>query len=239
MAESLRYNGKVVAATVSRRADKWYIAIQVEVEGTTKATTSSENQAVGVDFGISVLAMLSDGTCIEAPKATGRYAKQLRRLNQELSRRKGAKKGERQSANFKKTKQKLARLYAKMAELRSDTSHKLTTNLTRDFTLIGIEDLDLQSMMEEGNLSRALADASLYELRRQLTYKAEANGTRIVVADRYYPSSKRCSSCAVVKHTLSLSERSYHCDSCGFTSDRDLNAAINLKQYALAAVGDY
>jgi putative transposase len=233
LAERLRFDGKVLSATVSRKADRWFISIQVELAANT--TTMCKNQAVGVDFGIKSLAVLSDGTVIQGSKASRKYEAQLRRLNQELSRRTGAKKGEKQSANFKKKKRKLARLYTRMADLRADETHKLTTMLTQNYSLIGIEDLHIKGMMCNHKLARSIADAALSEARRQLEYKSEVSGSRVVVADMWFPSSKTCLSCGIVKESLSLSERTYHCEACGFICDRDENAAINLEKYALSA----
>jgi putative transposase len=233
LAESLRFDGKILAATVSRRADKWFISIQVEL--TDESTHTCKNQAVGVDFGVCSLAALSDGTIIQSSKASRKYGKKLRRLNQELSRRKGARKGELKSANFKKTKLKIAKLYAKMADLRADETHKLTTMLTQNYSLIGIEDLNVKGMMANHNLARSIADAALSDARRQLEYKSEVSGSRIVVADRWFPSSKTCSCCGAVKESLLLSERTFRCEVCGFDCDRDENAAKNLKNYAQIA----
>jgi putative transposase len=233
LAEKLRFAGKIIGATVSRRADKWYIAIQVETEANPAHTC--ENQAVGVDFGISSLAVLSDGTVIESSKANRKYAAKLRRLNQKLSRKQGAKKGEKQSANFKKARLELARLYVKIADLRADETHKLTTTLTQNYSLISIEDLNVKGMMSNHKLARSIADAAFSEARRQLEYKSESSGSKLVIADRWFPSSKKCSNCGVIKEVLKLSERIFHCEECGFICDRDINAAINLKEYALMA----
>jgi putative transposase len=137
MAEGLRFEGRIIGATVSRSADQWYIAIQVELQDA-PSVRASENQAVGVDLGISALATLSDGTKITGPKASMAYEKKLRRLNQELSRRHGANKGEAKSRNFIKTKRKLAKLHAKMANTRADGTHKLTIMLARGYDLIGL-----------------------------------------------------------------------------------------------------
>jgi len=234
LAEQLRFSGKIMAATISRRADKWFIAIQVELPKPEPMHTG-ENQAVGVDFGIKRLAVLSDGTVVPSSKASRKYGSQLKRLNQELSRRKGAKEGERQSANFRKTKRKIARLYARMADLRADETHKLTTALTRNYSVIGIEDLNVKGMMANHKLARSIADAAFSEARRQVEYKSEVTGSRVVVADRWFASSKTCSNCGAVKDDLPLSERTYLCDVCGFVCDRDLNAAKNLEHYALGA----
>ena len=231
LAEDLRFDGKIIGATISRTADKWYISIQVEFE--TELTQISENQAVGVDLGVSTLATLSDGKKFTGTKASKKYEDKLRRLNQELSRRKGAKKGEKQSNNFKKTKRKLSRLYAKTANIRADDSHKLTTELTQNYSLIGIEDLNVKGMMSNHKLARSVADMSFFEFRRQMDYKSETTNSKIIIADRWFASSKICSSCGEKKAELTLSERTYICEMCGFICDRDINAAINLKNYAI------
>jgi putative transposase len=120
-----------------------------------------------------------------------------------------------------------------MANIRSDETHKLTTMLTQSYGIIGIEALNVKGMMSNPKLARSVADMSFFEFRRQLEYKAETTGAKVVAADRWFASSKACSSCGAVKPELSLSERTYNC-ACGFVCDRDINAAINLKNYALA-----
>jgi putative transposase len=112
--------------------------------------------------------------------------------------------------------------------VRSDALHKITSYLARNFTLIGIENLNVRGMLKNSKLSRAISDVGLFEFRRQLDYKGALYGARVVVADRWFPSSKTCSECGVVKETLGLSERSWSCG-CGAHHDRDLNAATNLK----------
>ena len=232
LTEELRFEGKIIGATVSRTADKWFIAIQVEMPD--PSVPKRESQAVGVDLGVKVLATLSEGTSITGSKASRKYKKQLRHINQSFSRKTGAKKGEKKSNNFVKTKRKLSRLYAKMANLRNDETHKLTTMLVQSYTLIGIEDLNVKGMMSNRKLARSVADMSFFEFRRQLEYKALTAGSLIVVADRWFPSSKTCSACGSVKDKdeLTLAMRTYEC-SCGFVCDRDVNAAINLRNYAL------
>lgn len=232
LAENLRFNGKLLSATISRTADKWFISIQIEMPDS--EIPVRENQVAGVDLGISNLATLSDGTEIVGSKASRKYEKQLERLNQSLARKVGAKKGEKKSNNFMKAKTKLSRLYAKMANLRNDETHKLTTMLVQNYTLIGIEDLNVKGMMSNHKLARSVADMSFFEFRRQLEYKANAIGTEIVVADQWYPSSKTCSNCGVVKSKdeLTLAMRTYQCE-CGLEIDRDVNAAINLRNYAV------
>jgi len=230
--EELRYNGKILGATISRTADKWYVSIQVEIPDTPIAP--SENQAVGVDLGVKFLATLSDGTQIVGSKASRQYEQKLRRLNQLLSRKVGAKKGERKSANFVKTRKQVSRLYAKMANIRTDETHKLTTMLTKNYGTIGIEDLNVKGMMSNHKLARSVADMSFFEFRRQLEYKAESAGVNIVVADTWFPSSKMCSHCGTKVDEMPLNVRLWTCLGCNTQHDRDVNASINLKNYAIA-----
>jgi putative transposase len=231
LAESLRFEGKITGAAVSRTADKWYIAVQVEMPDI--IASASENQAVGVDLGIKTLATLSDGTEIAGSKASREYEKKLRRLNQSLSRKEGARKGEKQSNNFKKTQLQVSRLYAKISNIRADETHKLTTMLTRKYGLIGIEDLNVSGMMSNHRLARSVADMSFFEFRRQLEYKAGSNGVKVVVADRWFPSSKICSVCGEIVDELPLDVREWECGRCHTNHKRDVNAALNLKYYAL------
>jgi len=232
MSEELRFDGKILGATISRTSDKWYIAIQVEMPDI--PISISENQAVGVDLGVKTLATLSDETEIIGSKASRQYEKKLRRLNQSLSRKAGAKKGEKKSANFIKTKKKISRLYARMANIRSDDTHKLTTMLIQNYGVIGIEDLNVKGMMSNHKLARSVADMSFFEFRRQLEYKAETAGVKIVVADMWFPSSKICNVCGAKADEMPLSVREWTCVHCDSHHNRDINAAINLKNYALA-----
>jgi len=232
MEEPLRFDGKIIGATISRRADIWYIAIQVELPD--EVTTISENQAVGVDLGVKCLATLSDGRIVVGSKASKKYERKLKRLNQSLSRKKGAKKGEEKSKNFMKAKRLLSRLYLKISNLRCDETHKLTTMLTKKFNLIGIEDLNVKGMMSNHKLARSIADMSFFEFRRQLEYKSAMRGSQIVVADQWFPSSKICSVCGWKIEELPLNVREWDCIECGTHHDRDVNAAINLKNYAIS-----
>ena len=234
-AEGLRFDGKTIGATISRTADKWHVSIQVELPGAEPMHTS-ENQAVGVDLGVKALATLSDGTVTGGAKAGKQCEKKLRRLNQELSRRSGARKGEAKSKNFMKTKTKISRLYARTANVRADEAHKLTTGLTRSYGLIGIEDLNVKGMMGLHTLARSVADMSFFEFRRQLEYKAASSGARVVVADRWFASSKTCSACNNKHESLDLRDREWTCGQCGAHHDRDVNAAINLRNYAMQMV---
>lgn len=225
MKEGLRLQGRVISCTVSRVAHKWFASFQVEID---HQPPVRESQAVGVDLGVKTLATLSDGTAFDNPKALRSNLKKLKRLSRSLSRK---KKG---SANRKKARLKLAKLHYRISCIRKDALHKLTSYLTKTYTDIGIEDLNVRGMVKNRKLSRAVSDVGFYEFRRQLEYKALLYGARVVVADRWFPSSKTCSECGEVKPALELSERSWSCN-CGAVHDRDVNAAINLRNLAASS----
>jgi putative transposase len=223
---------KILSTTLSERAGRWFVALQVEEEITDRRATG---EPVGIDLGIKSLAVCSDGQTYANPRALDRASKQLARCQRELSRR---QKG---SRNWAKTKVKLARLHQRMAHLRQETIQQATSRIvaktkpdTERPLLIVMEDLNVTGMMQNHKLARALGDVALGEFRRQLAYKCAWYGITLQTADRWYPSSKRCSGCGQVKETLLLSERVYHCDRCGLVIDRDLNAARNLVQLSQA-----
>ncbi len=163
MREALRFSGKILSATVSRKADKWFVSITVDTEDT---PTICENQAiVGVDLGVNRLATLSDGTFVSGAKPHGILLNRLRRLSRSLSRK---QKG---SNNRAKAKLKLAKLHAKVANIRNDELHQLTTILASRYGVIVIEDLNVKGMMANHRLARAVGDMGFHEFRRQLVYK--------------------------------------------------------------------
>ena len=196
MREDLRFSGKLVSATVSRMADRWFVSITVDTED--RRQQHNENQeAVGVDLGVSVLATLS--------------------------------------TNREKARRKLARLHARIANIRQEGLHQLTTSLARRFSIIGIEDLNVRGMLRNRRLSRSIADGAFYEFRRQLEYKSGIYGGTVVVADRWFASSKTCSDCGHRLEALPLSMRHWVCPECGTYHDRDVNAAINLRNNAVSS----
>jgi putative transposase len=228
MRESLRFSGRILSASVSRTADHWYASITVDCPD--PPLPPAENQGVvGVDLGITALATLSTGEKIGGPKALLRLLGSVRRLSRALSRKvKG-------SNNRAKAKLRLARLYERIVNIRRDGLHRLTTSLTRRFHTIGIENLNVKGMLKNHRLARAIADMGFYELRRQLEYKATLRGCRVVKADRWYPSSKTCSGCGHVVEVLALRQRNWTCPGCGASHDRDVNAAVNLKNMAVSS----
>ena len=229
MRESLRFSGKIMSATISRVANRWLVSITVDTEDNSHQPKAENQGAVGVDLGVSALATLSTGETINGPKPHKALLSRVQRLSRSLSRK---QKG---SRNRWKAKIKLAKLHARIAAIRSDALHKLTTDLTRRFHTIGIEDLNVRGMMKNHHLARSIADMGFYELRRQLEYKAAMRGGLVMVADRFYPSSKTCSNCGHKLESLSLSVREWTCPVCGMRHDRDVNAAINLKNLAVSS----
>ena len=212
---------KVLRMTISQRAGRWYASLTVEREDKPVASPP-KGGAVGVDLGVKTLATLSDGTVIENHRYLRKSERKLKKAQRALSRK---TKGSNRRA---KAQAKVARLHAHVANRRSDAMHKLTTRLARKYSDISIEDLHVAGMVKNHHLAKSIMDAAFGEFRRQLEYKTTRTGARLHVVDRWYRSSKTCSGCGGVKAKLSLSERTYRCDSCGLVLDRDLNAAINI-----------
>lgn len=225
MREQLRFSGRTLAATVSRQADGWYVAILVDTNDCLSGPL--DRGTVGVDLGIKALATLSTGEVIPALKPHRAVHARLVRLSRSLSRK---QKG---SSSRAKAKTKLAKLHQRISNVRQDALHKLTTKLATEFDTIAIEDLNVSGMLKNRHLARSIADAGFAEFRRQLTYKATMTGAHVHVVDRFFPSSKTCHSCGTI-HPMKLSERVMVCD-CGMVLDRDLNAALNLKQHAASS----
>jgi IS605 OrfB family transposase len=216
---------RILAATISRRADRWYVSFTVEVQ---RAIPASNGRAsvIGVDVGVRHLAVLSTGQSIVNPRALEGSLRRLRRLDRELARRRPGSKRRSQS------KRQRARLHDRAASLRRDALHKLTTSLATQHGAVVIEQLNVAGLLRNRRLARVIADTGMAELRRLLGYKVSWYGCRLVVADPFYPSSKRCSACGWVKAKLTLAERTFCCEACGLKIDRDLNAARNLATLA-------
>ena len=230
MAEPIPYGGKISSQTITRSADKWYVSFSIDVEVT---MLPCKNQArCGVDLGISHLATMSRGDIRywEAPKPLQQSLRKLAHLQRRLTKKvKG-------SEGYHKLKMKIARLYKRITDIRRNTLQQLTSYLTKHFSEIVIEDLNVKGMLSNHKLARHIADMGFYEFRRQLTYKCEFMGSSLVVADRWFASSKRCSDCDKYNKNLKLSDRVFHC-SCGNHKCRDHNASINLEKYTASSAG--
>jgi IS605 OrfB family transposase len=225
---------RIMSATVRRNGGRWHVSFTVEVERAERAP-ALPGSVVGVDVGIRHLAVLSTGELVPNARHLVSAQQRMRALGRALSRKTGPDRriGRRPSKRWERAAARLSRAHARVANLRRDGLHKLTTRLTREHGTVVVEDLNVSGMLANRRLARHIADAGFAEIRRQLAYKAGWNGGRLLAADRWYPSSKTCSGCGTVKTKLALSERQYQCESCGLVIDRDQNASLNLA--ALAA----
>jgi IS605 OrfB family transposase len=228
---------RIMSATLRRDGGRWHVAYTVEVDRT-EHRPAQPASTVGVDVGIKHLAILSTGELVPNPRHLTKAQARLRALNRSLSRKTGPDWRIRQqpSKRWLRASLRLQSAHARVANLRRNGLHKITTRLVREHGTVVVEDLNVTGMLANRKLARHIADTGFAETRRQLAYKTEWNGGRLLVADRWYPSSKTCSGCGAVKAKLALSEREYWCDACGLVLDRDLNAARNLA--ALAAEFD-
>ena len=222
--EILPFGYKPKSVTISKQANKWLISWKIELE---TSETPKKEEFVGVDLGINHLAILSTTEVFDGAKSYKKSEQKLAKM-QYLNRHKQVG-----SSNYRKAQIKIARLHQKIANIRKDTLHKITTYISKNHAVIGIEDLNVSGMLANGKLSKAIADMGFYEFRRQLEYKTQLYGSKLVIVDRFYPSSKTCSNCGEKKSSLSLSQRVFQCDNCGFECNRDLNAAINLRKEAV------
>lgn len=228
MSENVDIEG-IKNVTISKTAGQWFVSFKVSHQVLPKQT--NEN-VIGVDLGIKTLATLSEGTIFENRRPYKKLKRKLRITQRKLS--KKYIKGQIQSNNYKKEQKKVAQIHYKIACIRKDSLHKLTTYLAKNHSEVVIEDLNVSGMSKNHKLASAILDGGFYEFRRQLSYKCEWYGSKLTVVDKFYPSSKTCSACGNIKKELNLTERTYHCEHCQISIDRDLNAAINLKSRAVS-----
>jgi putative transposase len=244
MRESLRFTGKILSATVSRVADRWFVSLTVEIEDVpclSKAENvpRDENQvtgefqcdqdAAGVDINIGRRTTLHTGERIEGPKSLKRLLWRLRFLSRRLSRKVES------SKNREKARRRLTRLFARIRNVRSNWLHQLTTDLTRRWSVIGIENRNGKSAGRSRQLAERVADRDFFEFRRQLEYKAAMRGGQIVVANGVFPGARLCSCCGHTLDDLPSSAREWTCPECGTRHDRSVNAAVNLRNYAVSS----
>jgi IS605 OrfB family transposase len=222
----------VQSVTVRFERGRWFVSFTVETE-VIRPAPRLPDAVVGVDLGIKTLAVLSTGEEIPNPRHLSGALRKLRRLSRTMSRRQGPdRRTGRQSSNrWRRVSASVGRAQGRVADQRKDGLHKLTTRLAAEFGTVVIEDLHVAGMLRNRRLARHVADASFGEFRRQLEYKAAWHGGLVIVADRWFASSKACSGCGAVKAKLPLSERFYSCASCGLVLGRDVNAARNLAEY--------
>lgn len=245
MAESLRFDGKIMGGRISYRHGHWWLSIQVEIE---QENLKHNSDVIGIDLGIKYLAVTSDGQVFNNPKALYKTQRKLRRLQRKLDRQRRAnnpdnynlngtiKDGPKTwitSANMIKTEKAIQKLHYRMVCIRNEASHQMTTSITQNYGVIGIEDLNIKGMQQNGRLSKAISDAALYEKRRQLEYKAGWNSGIVVPISQWFPSSKTCNNCGWINGELRLSDREWICQECGQVNHRDGNAALNIRDEAV------
>lgn len=217
-AEKLRFEGKILRYVVSRKADQWYVGISVELAEEPPKT--KDETPVGIDVGAKHWAVTSDGEILDRPKKLTKLEKRLKHAQRVVSRR---KKG---SKNRNKARIRAARIYKRIQDVKLDAVHKFTSKIAKSHGIICCEDLNVKGIgKSQKSIRKAVHNSCMSELRRQLSYKA----AHYVEIDRFYPSSKTCSSCGHKRDDLTLSDRTYRCPTCGTVIDRDLNAAINIR----------
>ena len=238
MREKLRFEGKITSVTISQRGDKFFASFNMQISKEeyikTHPKAKSNDLALGIDLGLKTFLSLSNGLEVLAPKPLDKLERLITRRAKQLSKKQHAKtkqealQGVKKSNNYIKATLKLNKLYRQTVNMRQDFSHKLTSCLVKNVQYFSIEDLNVQGMMQNHHLAKAISDVSFYEFKRQLAYKADYNGREIHQVDRFYPSSKLCAGCGALKSDLTLKDRVYHCDQCGTHIDRDYNASLNL-----------
>lgn len=236
MCESVRFEGKINNVVISYHGGKYYASFsldisQEEYDRTHKVNNTTES--VGIDLGLNHYATLSNGLQIDAPKPLKKHLRLLKRRHRQLEKKVHPKtKGDKtkRSNNFIKFSLRVNKLYSKITNIRKDFLHKLTSSIIKSFNTIVIEDLAVGNLVKNRRLSRSLNDVSFYEFRNLLEYKSKYSNRELFVADRFYPSSKTCSSCGNINNELTLKDRTYLCSKCGLEIDRDYNASLNLIQ---------
>lgn len=223
---------RILAATAGFERGRWFVSFTVE-QDVQRPRATKPDDVIGVDLGIKTLAAGSDGTEIPNPRHLSKALRKVRRAARTVSRRQGPDRrtGQRPSNRWRRANARLSEEHRRVADARSDAIHKMTTSVARTYATVVIEDLFVAGMVKNRRLARHVADASFAEIRRQLAYKIGWHGGTLIVADRWFPSSKTCSGCGAVRAKLTLSERTYVCDVCAMVTGRDVNAALNLAQY--------
>ncbi|MEV4182465.1 IS607 family element RNA-guided endonuclease TnpB [Streptosporangium canum] len=230
---------RILSATVRHERGRWFVSFQVEVQRAASVSARPDT-VVGVDLGVKCLAVLADSASEVRyepnPAHLDGALKHLRRMSRLVSRRQGPDRrtGQQPSKRWLTANTERNKVHHRVANLRADGLHKLTTRLAAEYGTVVVEDLNVAGMLRNRRLARKIADAGFGEIRRQITYKTGWNGEAVHVADRWYPSSKTCSNCGAVKAKLPLHVRVFDCDNCPLVMDRDENAARNLAALAAA-----
>ncbi len=220
---NLAVSARILSATVSRTADRWYVALTVKEEQ--PDCNPNDGPIIALDKGLSVFAALSSGIPIARPKFLLRQARKQRRLAKAHSRKENG------SNNKRKSVLRLAQFYRRIANQRHDFLHQTSTYLAKNHSVIVTEDLHVKGLMQNKKLSKYWADLSHGTFQRFLKYKAPLYGSTVIEINRWFPSSKLCSNCLYYRRDLTLADRIFHCPLCGLVLDRDQNAALNVANY--------
>lgn len=240
MTERLRFIGKINGVVISQQGNKYFASFSVQITEDEykrthpKACSDKANRKAGIDLGIKSVLILSDGIAVDNPKPLKKNLRKIKRISRQLDKRTHARTkqerlgGRKKSNNYRKLSVKLSNAQRKVSNIRRDFIQKVTTILTTHYSHIALEDLNVKGMTRNHRLAQSVSDVAFGELCRQIEYKSQLNGVKILKAERFYPSSKTCSVCGSIKQDLKLSDRTYHCDKCGAVIDRDYNASLNL-----------
>ncbi len=220
---TLAETARILSTTVSRTADRWYVALTVEEE--VSDSPKNEGQLIALDKGLNVFSATCIGIPILKPKFLLKQLRKLRKLSISLSRKKIG------SNNRRKAAEQLARFHRKVKNTRHDFLHKLSTHLAKNHSIIVVEDLWIIGLIKNKKLSKYWTGLAHGEFQRMLDYKAKLYGAQVIEADRFFPSSKLCSNCLYYNPDLTLKDRVYQCPLCGLELDRDFNASLNLENY--------
>ena len=239
LTEKIRFNGHINSCVISQHGERFYASFNLEISEDEYKRTHKGNEAntehtiVGIDVGLKAFITTDAGLFIQAPKPLKRLEQRLKRAQRVLSRRVHPKaKGDttKCSNRYKKQRLYVSKLQRRIANIRKDYTHKVSSLLIRHYQYLSLESLRVQNMMKNHKLAKAIADVGFFAFKTQLLYKAQYNHRVVFEADTFFPSSKLCSNCGAIHKHLTLADRTYICPSCGFTIDRDINAAINLKE---------
>ena len=207
---------------IKNKCGQYYATILIDGD-LLRTVNEPARESIGIDLGIKTLLTLSNGETIDNPRWIHSNEKKLKKLHKQLS------KKQKGSNNRAKAKLKLAKVHEQIKNKKQNYLHNITTKIVSENQIIVLEDLNVSGMMKNHKLAKAIQELGLYEMRRQIQYKAEWYGREVIFVSRWFPSSKKCSCCGNIKHDLKLSDREYICENCGLVIDRDENAAINIE----------
>jgi len=225
---TLKLKGRILSATINRKADRWFVSFQVESEANN--TNYKLNGIVGIDWGINNFATIFDGKEITkyiSPRPLQTKIKQIKKLNKQHSKKQNG------SNNKRRQSQRIARLYLHIHNIRKDFINKLTSELAKTKSVICIEDINIKNMAKHPSISRSVEDSGYGMFKDMLRYKTIWYGSKLIIIGMYEPSTKTCSNCGYVLKELDMSTRQWVCPNCGISHDRDENASKNIRSIGI------